>query len=250
MTEIELLIDFHKDADRQGPGSDKDTLRALDFMNLPEGVSLKVADIGCGTGAQTLHLAWHLKGEILAVDLFPEFLEVLNARAKAAGLEDQITTLAASMEQLPFDKESFDVIWSEGAIYSMGFEVGVKSWQRFLKPGGYLAVSDITWISSTRPKAIEHFWQKEYPEIDTASGKMRILENNGYRPVGYFILSPESWLEHYYQPMEARFAPYLERHKNSAIAKTIVTEHQEEIKLYRANKDFYSYGFYVAEKPA
>jgi hypothetical protein len=37
----------------------------------------------------------------------------------------------------------------------MGFEQGVAYWKRFLKPGGILAVSEITWLTATRPKAIE-----------------------------------------------------------------------------------------------
>jgi ubiquinone/menaquinone biosynthesis C-methylase UbiE len=99
----------------------------------------KIADIGCGTGAQTMALAQHTKGHITAVDLFPVFLEKLNERAQEKGLSDRITTLARSMEDLPFEGEALDIIWSEGAIYIMGFEKGVRDWKRFLKPGGYLA---------------------------------------------------------------------------------------------------------------
>ncbi len=59
--------------------------------------------------------------EIVAVDLFPEFLEVLQSRAQEAGLTGRIETLAASMDALPFEPESLDLIWSEGAIYNLGF---------------------------------------------------------------------------------------------------------------------------------
>ncbi len=54
--------------------------------------------------------------EIVAVDLFPEFLEVLQSRAQEAGLTGRIETLAASMDALPFEPESLDLIWSEGAM--------------------------------------------------------------------------------------------------------------------------------------
>jgi hypothetical protein len=39
-----------------------------------------------------------------------------------------ITTLNCSMDALPFDEGEFDVIWSEGAVYNMGFEAGVSAW--------------------------------------------------------------------------------------------------------------------------
>ena len=48
MTELELIIDLHKNSERQGPGSENDTLKALDLLNLPTDQNLKVADIGCG----------------------------------------------------------------------------------------------------------------------------------------------------------------------------------------------------------
>ena len=93
MTEMELLIDFHKDAERQGPGSNEDTLKALGFLSLDKSRLLKVADIGCGSGAQTIVLAQNLNAKITAVDLFPEFLDKLIANAEKLGLLDRITTL-------------------------------------------------------------------------------------------------------------------------------------------------------------
>ena len=221
MTELELLIDFHKDAKRQGPGSLSDTLKALNFMDISKKKSLKVADIGCGTGAQTITLAQNIEGQVTAVDLFPEFLAKLNLKSKEQGLEEKITTLKKSMEDLTFDNEEFDIIWSEGAIYIMGFEAGIKNWKYFLKTGGYIAVSEITWITNSRPNEIEKHWNNEYPEIDTASNKIKILEENGFSPVGYFILPEDSWIEKYYKPMEERFDDFLRKHDNSKIAKKI-----------------------------
>lgn len=248
MTELELLVDFHKDGERQGPGSSKETVRALELIDIYKRVNLRIADIGCGTGEQTITLAQNIQGEITAVDLFPEFLDQLNIRAKKLGLQYKIKTVEASMEDLPFKDEAFDIIWSEGAIYNMGFENGIKKWQKYLKPGGYLAASEITWLTNSRPKEIEKFWINEYPEIDTAAGKIRKLEENGFAPVGYFILSEDSWMENYYKPMERRFSTFLKKHGSSKLARKIVSEHKDEINLYKKYKDYYSYGFYVAKK--
>ena len=248
MTELELLVDFHKDAERQGPGSSFETIKALNFINIKKDHKLKIADIGCGSGAQTITLAQNLEGKITAVDLFPEFLEKLKLRSEEPGTKGRITTLKKSMEDLPFDNEEFDIIWSEGAIYNMGFEAGIKKWKDYLKTGGYLAVSEITWITNSRPKEIEEYWNMAYPEIDTASKKIKILEENGYSLVGYFILMQNSWIDNYYKPIEKRFSAFLEKYNNSEMVRNIVEEHKEEIRKYKKYKDYYSYGFYIAKK--
>ncbi|GAB5465549.1 MAG: class I SAM-dependent methyltransferase [Candidatus Kapaibacteriales bacterium] len=248
MTEMELLIDFHKDAERQGPGSNEDTLKALGFLSIDNSIQLKVADIGCGSGAQTIVLAQNLNTKITAVDLFPEFLDKLNANAEKLGLQDKILTLQKSMDDLPFDKEEFDIIWSEGAIYIIGFEDGIKKWKDYLKIGGYIALSEITWTNNSRPKEIEEHWNAEYPQINTASNKIKILEKNGFSPVGYFYLPENSWINNYYQPIEDRIDNFLKKHNNSDLAKGIVEAEQNEINKYRNYKDFLSYGFYIARK--
>ena len=248
MTELDLIIDLHKNSDRQGPGSEADTLKALEFMNLSPDRKVKIVDIGCGSGGQTITLANHINGHITAVDLFPQFLSELDEKVGKLGLTDKIKCLEKSMDSLPFEKEELDIIWSEGAIYNIGFEKGVVLWRDFLKKGGYLAVSEITWISESRPKEIQDFWTREYPEIDTASNKINILRKHGYSLAGYFELSAQSWIEHYYSPLEKGFEDFLERNKNSELAKKVVSDYKAEIELYNKYKKFYSYGFYVAKK--
>ncbi|MEZ4911403.1 MAG: methyltransferase domain-containing protein [Saprospiraceae bacterium] len=246
MTELELIIDLHRNSERQGPGSEADTLRALALLNLPADQNIKVADIGCGTGGQSILLAKNIIGQITAVDLFPEFLKELNEKSQKLGLRDKIVTIEKSMDDLPFSDGEFDLIWSEGAIYNIGFENGLKKWKPFLKVGGYLAVSEITWITQSRPMEIEEFWKAEYPEIDVASEKIKQLEKNGFTLMGYFNLNQDSWIETYYKPLMARFDAFLTRNNHSEFARKVVEDNQAEIDLYQAYKDFYSYGFYIA----
>ncbi len=246
--QMRLLIDLHKSNFRQGPGGETETKRMLELAGLDRSRHLKIADIGCGTGASTILLAKDLDAEITAVDFLSEFLDELQSRAGEHGVADQITTLNCSMDDLPFSDEEFDVIWSEGAIYNMGFEAGVSAWNRFLKPGGKLIVSEITWLTAERPSELQSHWEAEYPEIDAASSKIGVLERHGYRPEAYFTLPTHCWLENYYRPLQSRFDEFLERHSQSDQAKTIVECEKDEISLYERYCDYYSYGVYVAEK--
>ncbi len=246
--DYQLLIDLHKNAYRQGPGGDAESEKSVSLAMIDRAAQLKIADIGCGTGASALLLARLLEAQITAVDFLQEFLEVLEGRAENMGLSKKITTLCCSMDNLPFRDEEYDVIWSEGAIYNIGFEKGVKNWSRYLKVGGLLVVSEITWITASRPLELQKYWEGEYPEIDVASSKISVLEKNGYSPIGCFVLPEHCWLDNYYRPMQNSFNDFLNRNGNSEEARVIVETEEREIELYEKYKTFYSYGVYIARK--
>jgi ubiquinone/menaquinone biosynthesis C-methylase UbiE len=248
MEDYKLLIDLHKNASRQGPGGDAETEKALSLAMINRTAPLKIADIGCGTGASTLLLARLLEAQITAVDFLQDFLKVLDGRAENMGLSEKVTPLCCSMDKLPFGDEEYDVIWSEGAIYNIGFERGVIDWNRYLKVGGLLVVSEITWLTALRPPELRKYWENEYPEIDVASSKIGILEQNDYSPIGYFVLPEHCWLENYYRPMQNSFKDFLNRNGNSEEARAIVEAENQEFEMYIKYKDYYSYGVYIARK--
>lgn len=244
---LDLLVELHLPHERQGPGSTTTTLKALELTGLGPDRPLRVADLGCGTGAAALVLAQHLDAEIVAVDLFDSFLEEFRIRAEARGVSDRISTVQASIDDLPFDDGEFDLIWSEGAIYNIGFATGVHAWRRYLKPGGVLVASEITWLTDSRPPALEEHWLAEYSEIDTASAKFQVLENAGYSPVGYFTLPPSAWTEEYYAPILADLDGFCARH-DSQLADQIAQAERDEAQLYETYADYFSYGMYIVRR--
>jgi ubiquinone/menaquinone biosynthesis C-methylase UbiE len=93
MDDYKLLIDLHKRQKRQGPGGDAESEKALSLAMIDRAAPLKIADIGCGTGASTLLLARLLEAQITAVDFLQDFLDMLEDRAKNMALNEKVTTL-------------------------------------------------------------------------------------------------------------------------------------------------------------
>ena len=108
---------------------------------------------------------------------------------------------------LPFEPSSFDVIWSEGAIYVIGFEAGLAKVKEYVKPGGYVAVSEAVWLAENPPQAAVEFW-KEYPEIDSIEDLLdfiaKIRDISGL-PVGFkSVIGAYGWLESLCQEINRR----------------------------------------------
>ena len=109
---------------------------------LPELVEPRILDIGCGSGASTLELARLSGGDIVAVDIDKEALDKLVKKAEIEGLSSRVTVVHSSMLEMDFPSNSFDIIWSEGAISYIGFERGLREWRGLLVPDGYLVIHD------------------------------------------------------------------------------------------------------------
>ncbi|WP_294141220.1 class I SAM-dependent methyltransferase [uncultured Sanguibacteroides sp.] len=245
--DFNLICDYFSNTERQGPGSPEVTLRALSFIDNLTDKSL-VADIGCGTGGQTMTLAGHILGKITGLDLFSDFIRIFNRNVERLGLQNRVKGIVGSMDSLPFEKEELDLIWSEGAIYHIGFERGLNEWREFLKTGGYVAVSEASWFTEKRPAEINDFWMEIYPEIDTIPRKVTQIQKAGYTPVATFVLPEDCWTEHYYIPQIFAREIFLKKHAGNKAAEKFVAFERYEEELYNKYKEFYGYVFYIAKK--
>lgn len=245
--QFELICDYFSRIDRQGPGSLEVTKKALSFIT---GLSeeSQIADIGCGTGKQTLYLAESIEGHITASDIFPGFIDRLQKNILKVGLQNRISAIVADMKELPFSDEQFDLIWSEGAIYNIGFENGIKQWKKYLKPGGYITVSEASWLTTSRPKEIENYWMASYPEIDVISAKIAQMEQAGYKCIACFIEPEECWTKEYFALQSEIVEAFLRDHANNQAAHDFVANEQYERLLYEKYKNYYGYVFYIGKK--
>lgn len=245
--DINLICEYYSSVERQGPGSPEVTTKAMSFIDNLSNES-RIVDIGCGTGGQTMVMAQNTPGQITGLDLFPTFIDLFNKNTKRLNFQDRVNGIVGTMDNLPFENEELDLIWSEGAIYNIGFERGLKEWQKFLKKGGYIAVSEASWFTKDRPSEIYEFWQDAYPEIDTIPNKVEQMQNSGYIPVASFILPENCWTEHFYAPQVSAQEVFLKKNAGNKAAEGFIANQRHETQLYNKYKEYYGYVFYIGKK--
>jgi ubiquinone/menaquinone biosynthesis C-methylase UbiE len=96
-------------------------------------------EIGAGTGYFTLNLLrQRVIGEATATDISRGMLERLGATARSLGLS--VTTVRCNAEELPFDDESFDIVYGHAVLHHLPHpEAAMAEFGRVLVPGGTLA---------------------------------------------------------------------------------------------------------------
>ena len=254
---IEVMIEIFRGLPQQGPGNEECTLRALELVGeLPD--DPRILDVGCGTGRQTLLLARHCGGQVLAVDLDRHSLNEVERLAAQAGLAEHVATQRVSMNELEFPDQHFGLIWSEGAIYHAGFEKGLTAWRRFLAAGRHIAVTELSWLTDDPPAIAADFWHTNYPGMASRDENLRAAERAGYESIDSFVL-PESAWQDFYGPLEERIAQlrnkYSDRYSDTASdeaqsALATLDQVQEEIDVFHAREGSYSYVFYIARRPS
>ena len=245
--EFDLINEYFTELERQGPGSPEETIRALSFIGYLS-KKAKIADLGCGTGTQTMVLAQNTEATIAALDLYAGSIDKLNITAQKLSLQNRVKGIVGSMDNLPFQKGEFDLIWSEGAIANIGFEKGLKHWKDFLKTDGYVAVTYESWFTEERPAEIEKWWVDAVPEIATIAHNITILQNTGYIPVAAFILPESCWIDNYFIPQKLRQEEFLKKHAGNKTVEDMISFMRREADLYSKYKQYYGYVFYIGKK--
>ena len=244
--DIKIIYEYFSNTDRQGPGNTKETLKALSFIDgLTE--KSKIADIGCGTGGQTMTLGQNTPCKIIGIDVWQDFINKFNQNSLNQNFQNRVKGIVGNMENLPFQEEELDLIWSEGSIYNIGFERGLNEWRKFLKMGGYIAITENTWFTEERPDEIQEFWQKAYPEIDTISNKVAQMQKAGYLPIATYML-PETIWKDYYTKQALNIDSFVKKHKGNKMVEEFASSQRYEAELYNKYKAYYGYMFYVGKR--
>ncbi|MEB3885454.1 methyltransferase domain-containing protein [Lyngbya sp. CCY1209] len=112
----------------------------LDRTNPPQ----TILDVGCGIGGSTLYLAEKFGAAATGITLSPVQAQRGSDRARSAGLSQNIEFRVANALEMPFEDESFDLVWSLESGEHMPDKIQfLRECQRVLKPGGTFLMA--TW---------------------------------------------------------------------------------------------------------
>jgi len=224
------MINLFKDLDRLGPGSAESLRWALDLAQTPNGA--KILDAGCGTGADLGILQSAVPdGKITALDTAQTFIDVVRDRFP------RINAVVGDMLAPP--DGPYDLIWSAGAVYTVGVEPALTAWRSHLRDGGRVAFSDLRLRTAKPPQPVVEFFTKEGGALSGAAALEMDVSNAGYRVLGARWVGTTGWAS-YYGPLEA--------HLDSVDAAPELIAHlREEIALWRTHGVAYGYRIIVCE---
>jgi SAM-dependent methyltransferase len=238
---VSLLVELLSKQVPQAPGSPSSTRRALAAVGaLPSSPS--VADLGCGRGASALVLAEAFGSRVLAVDLSPEMVASTRLRAASAGLD--VEAVVGDMTRPPVAPGSLDLLWSEGAAYSVGFAKALRAWRPLVRQGGCIGVSELCWRTDTVPSDAAAYWARGYPDMADADACGALLSSAGFDEVCRFFLPDSDWSA-YYEPIAAALPAFREAHAGDAVAAAVADELQAEVEAWRGWGHLYGYVFLV-----
>lgn len=244
----EIFFEVYEALPRQGPGNRACAARALGLCrDLPP--SPAVLDLGCGVGGQTLHLAELTAGSIVAIDSHAPSIERLRATLAERGLLQRVRAEVGDLTDPQQAPESFDLVWSEGALYNAGsIDKALRICRGLLRPGGYLAFTDAVWRQQDPPAEVKASFDLDYPTMGWTDDVLSAIENAGLEPIGHFTLPDDAWWTDFYAPMQQRIEELRGRYGNDAEALDALDQIAREPELHRLHSDCYAYEFFVARR--
>ena len=247
-TDNRIFFEVYEALPRQGPGNRACAARALSLCReLP--ASPAILDLGCGVGAQTLHLAELTTGSIVAIDSHAPSIERLKGTLAERGLSQRVQAVVGDMADPGQPPESFDLIWSEGALYNIGIDTALRICYGLLHPGGHLAFTDAVWRKADPPPEIKEGFDLEYPTMGRVDDVLATIESRGFEPLGHFTLPDEAWWSDFYTPMQDRIEELRGKYADDAEALAVLEDLAQEPEMHRRYSDFYAYEFFVVRRP-
>ncbi len=149
----------------------------------------QVLDVGCGLGGTARYLAERFGCRVTGVDLSAEYIAVASRLNSMVGLTDRVSVCQGQATHLPFDDQSFDVVWTEHTQMNIPDKRDFYSEViRVLRPGGQLLFHDVFAGSEKDP------WFPT-PWADRKAISFLVSQAEARRQLEHLGMSIENWID-------------------------------------------------------
>lgn len=160
--------------------------RNLWFKHLKIKNGMKILEVGCGGGLFTNMIKYYFPDcEVYGVDIDDNHIEF--AKKKCSELNLDVKYSVADINSLPFNEETFDLVFSHTVVEHIPFDIFIKEQKRVLKKGGRLLIMRVDMIK----KNDKPFIYLE-DEIDEQFSKLEYEERE---PVAKYLEDPDKTMQ-------------------------------------------------------
>lgn len=153
----------------------------------------RVLDLGSGYGGPARFLASRFGCRVTGLNVSAVEIEEAVLQTKQQGLDQLVSFDQGDFHELPYEDESFDVVWSQDSLmYGADKRQILGEVSRILKPGGVLDFTDILASRDLEPVDRSRLYERvRTPEMWDAERYLTELIDMGFR-----IRRMEDWSEH------------------------------------------------------
>jgi len=164
-------------------GKDEVTDRMAAAVGLKPG--MHVLDVCSALGAPARQIAKKYGVKVTGIDFTKTMLTKANERTKAAGLDNLVTFVDGNALDMPFKKETFDVVWGQEAwCYVTDKDRLMAEAARVLKPGGKIIFTD--WVITGKveePLLAKLYESMSFPYMETLQGWGDLMKKYGLKNI-------------------------------------------------------------------
>jgi phosphoethanolamine N-methyltransferase len=122
------------------PGGEEEALEIVCGIEL---AGKRILDIGCGTGGPAITLSRVTGALVTGIDIEAQLVARASRLAEKLGISGRVRFQAVEIGRLPFEDQSFDLVFSKDALIHVADKVQIyREIGRVLRPGGTFAASD------------------------------------------------------------------------------------------------------------
>lgn len=143
---------------------------------------MRVLDVCSALGGPARQLAQGYDVSVVGIDATATMVDEAVKRAERAGLNGRVEFVRGDALSLPFEVESFDVVWGQEAwCYVTDKDQLVREAARVLKPGGLIAFTDWVITGEISDAELEPLYASmSFPYMERFKGYRSLLAKHGF----------------------------------------------------------------------